>query len=138
MCPSERYTQRRGRSGVPSIRVRTRWWTRWRCKSRDSLRTLADATCVSPKNQNFRLEESGVNRHYKNKLRCCAASLRARFTSLLLQALAGNAHAFLLVGIGWTKRTHISSNLPNLALIRTTDDDVRLLVHSHLNAFRNP
>src|SRR5271157_11372 len=47
MCPTERYTLNRGRSGVPDTLVRTRACTRWRCSSRDNLRTGTDATVVS-------------------------------------------------------------------------------------------
>src|SRR6266852_5497113 len=45
--PSERYTQRRGRSVVPETLVRTRACTRRRCRSRDNFLTLGDATVVS-------------------------------------------------------------------------------------------
>src|SRR5229473_373054 len=125
MCPSERYTHRRGRSGVPSTLVRTRAWTRWRCKSRDNLRTLADATVVSPNHQTSPNSSRG------------GAGLCSGLASLLLQTLAGDAHALLLVRIGRTQRAHVSSNLADLAFVRSAHNDVRLLFHGDLNAFRN-
>src|SRR6267154_5369217 len=66
-----------------------------------------------------------------------AAGLRASLASLLLQALAGDANAFLLVRIRRTQRTNVRSYLADLALVRAADHDVRLLVHRDLNAFRN-
>src|SRR6266481_851466 len=66
-----------------------------------------------------------------------AAGLRASLASLLLQAFAGDANAFLLVRVGRTQRANVRSNLADLALVRAADHDVRLLVHRDLNAFRN-
>src|SRR6266404_1898676 len=66
-----------------------------------------------------------------------AAGLRASLASLLLQALAGDANAFLLVRIRRTQRTNVRSYLAKLALVRAADHDVRLLVHRDLNASRN-
>src|SRR5271167_2723055 len=65
------------------------------------------------------------------------ACLGSSLASLLLQTLAGNADALLLIGIGWAERTHICSNLTDLSLIRSADDDVGLLVDGDLNALRN-
>src|ERR1700756_6014832 len=118
MWPSERYTQRRGRSGVPETLVRTRACTRLRCRSRDSFLTRADATVVS-----FALRGD--------------AGLCASLASLLLQALAGDANAFLLVGIGRTERANVRSYLADLAFVRAAHHDVRLLIDRDLNAFRN-
>src|SRR6266849_4173627 len=120
MCPSERYTHKRGRSGVPSTLVRTRSWTRWRCKSLDSLRTRVVATVSSPS-----ISLGG------------AAGLRSGLPGLLLQPLAGDANALLLVWIGRAQRTHVRGNLADLSLVRAADDEVRLLFHRHLNPFRN-
>src|SRR5712664_127277 len=135
MCPSERYTQRRGRSGVPSTLVRTRAWTRWRCKSRDSLRTLADATVVSPNLQIMPRSTGGPSPPMFLNLR--RAGLCSCLAGLLLQALTRNAHAFLLVRIGRTQRAHVRGNLADLAFVRTAHDDVRLLFHGDLDSFRN-
>src|SRR6266404_3021726 len=66
-----------------------------------------------------------------------AAGLRASLASLLLQAFAGDANAFLLVRVGRTQRANVRSNLADLALVRAADHDVGLLVHRDLNAFRN-
>src|ERR1700738_1412511 len=66
-----------------------------------------------------------------------AAGLRASLASLLLQALAGDANAFLLVRVGRTQRANVRGSLANLALVRAADHDVRLLVHRDLNAFGN-
>src|SRR6266566_382790 len=138
MCPSERYTHRRGRSGVPSTLVRTRAWTRWRCKSRDSLRTRVDATVSSPQNQRPR---SGPCYSWPRTSRdqpfLRGAGLCARLAGLLLQPLTGDAHALLLVGVGRTQRAHIRGNLADLAFVRAAHDDVRLLLDGDLNAFRN-
>src|SRR6266849_4759125 len=120
MCPSERYTHKRGRSGVPSTLVRTRSWTRWRCKSLDSLRTRAVATVCSP--------AISLGR---------AAGLRTGLAGLLLQPLAGDANALLLIRIGRAQRTHVRGNLADLSLVRAADNEVRLLLHRHLDAFRN-
>jgi len=49
-CAQRTYTHRRGRPACLDL-VRTRAWTRWRCKSRDSLRTRVDATVSSPQNR---------------------------------------------------------------------------------------
>src|SRR5579864_1546901 len=65
------------------------------------------------------------------------ASLRAGLTSFLLQALASDANALLLVRIGRTQRAHIRSDLPDLAFVRAADNEVRLFFDGHLNAFRN-
>src|ERR1700687_219341 len=118
MWPSERYTQRRGRSVVPETLVRTRACTRLRCRSRDNFLTRADATVVS-----FALRR--------------AAGLRASLASLLLQTLASDANAFLLVRIGRTQRANVRGHLANLAFIRAADNEVRLLVHGDLNALGN-
>src|ERR1700740_843696 len=66
-----------------------------------------------------------------------AAGLRASLASLLLQALAGDANAFLLVGVGRTQRTNVRSDLAYLALVRAAYNDVRLFVHRDLNALGN-
>src|SRR2546421_7141550 len=138
MCPSERYTHRRGRSGVPSTLVRTRAWTRWRCKSRDSLRTRVDATVSSPQNRRLR---SGPCYSWPRTSRdqpfLRGAGLCSRLAGLLLQPLTGDAHALLLVGVGRTQRAHIRGNLADLAFVRAAHDDVRLLLDGDLNAFRN-
>src|ERR1700740_977284 len=119
MWPSERYTQRRGRSVVPETLVRTRAWTRLRCRSRDNFLTRADATVVS------------------FALRRRAAGLRASLAGLLLQALAGNANPFLLVGIGRAQRANIRSHLADLALVRAADNQMGLFIDGDLNAFGN-
>src|SRR5882762_82196 len=119
MWPSERYTHRRGRSVVPETLVRTRACTRRRCRSRDNFLTLGDATVVS----------SCLLRR--------AAGLRASLASLLLQGLAGNANAFLLVRIGRTQRANVRGHLAHLTFIRAADHDVGLLVDRDLNAFRD-
>src|SRR5882762_3980133 len=119
MWPSERYTHRRGRSVVPETLVRTRACTRRRCRSRDNFLTLGDATVVS----------SCLLRR--------AAGLCASLSSLLLQALAGNANDFLLVWIRRTQRANITGHLANLPLVRAADHDVGLLVDRDLNALRN-
>src|ERR1700676_2291347 len=119
MWPSERYTQRRGRSVVPETLVRTRACTRLRCRSRDNFLTLADATVVS------------------FALRRRAAGLGASLARFLLQALTGDANTFLLVGIGRTQRANVRGHLADLPLVRATDHDVRLFVHRDLNAFGN-
>src|SRR5260370_16368304 len=98
MWPSERYTQRRGRSVVPETLVRTRACTRLRCRSRDNFLTRTDATVVS-----FVLRG--------------AAGLRASLASLLLQALTRDANAFLLVGVGRTQRANFPGPLANLPLV---------------------
>src|SRR6266704_5739157 len=138
MWPSERYTDKRGRSGVPSTLVRTRAWTRWRCKSRDSLRTRVDATVSSPQNQRPR---SGPCYSWPRTSRdqpfLRGAGLCSRLAGLLLQPLTSDAHALLLVGVGRTQRAHIRGNLADLAFVRAAHDDVRLLFHRNLNAFRN-
>src|SRR6266849_9009831 len=138
MCRSERYTHRRGRSGVPSTLVRTRAWTRWRCKSRESLRTRVDATVSSPQNRRPR---SGPCYSWPRTSRdqpfLRGAGLCSRLAGLLLQPLTGDAHALLLVRVGRTQRAHIRGNLADLAFVRAAHDDVRLLFHGDLNAFRN-
>src|SRR6266849_5473214 len=119
MWPSERYTQRRGRSVVPETLVRTRAWTRLRCRSRDNFLTRADATVrlLLPLRR--------------------GAGLRASLPGLLLQALAGDANAFLLIWIGRTQRANVRSHLADLAFVRAADNQVRLLVHGDLNALGN-
>src|SRR5947199_10814796 len=117
MCPSERYTQRRGRSVVPETLVRTRACTRRRCRSRDNFLTLGDATVVS----SYPLRG--------------AAGLRAGLASLLLQALAGDANAFLLVGVRRAQRANVRGHLANLALVGAADHDVSLFINGDLNAF---
>src|SRR6266478_4654596 len=115
MWPSERYTQRRGRSVVPETLVRTRACTRLRCRSRDSFLTRADAT--------VRL--------------LLPLRLRAGLPGLLLQELAGDANAFLLIWIGRPQRANVRSHLAALAFVGAADDQVRLLVHGDLNALGN-
>src|SRR5260370_5167220 len=70
-----------------------------------------------------------------NSLR--GAGLCSRLAGLLLQPLTGDAHALLLVRVGRTERAHVRGNLADLALVRAAYDDVRLLFHRNLNAFRN-
>src|ERR1700758_617219 len=66
-----------------------------------------------------------------------AAGLRASLASLLFQALAGNANAFLLVGIGRTQRANVCGHLADLPFVRAADHDVRLLIDRDLNALGN-
>src|ERR1700726_4406732 len=66
-----------------------------------------------------------------------AAGLRASLASLLLQALASDANAFLLVGVGRTQRANVRGHLPDLPLVRAADHEVRLLVDRDLNALGN-
>src|SRR5579859_3377278 len=129
MCPNERYTQRRGRAGVPSTRWRTRSCTRMRCRFFDSLRPLADATVSSPESPTAPLYAA------LEKL-CRASGFRAGLAGLLLP-LAGDTNALLFVRIGRTQRAKIRGHLPDFALVRAAHDDVRLFVHGDLNAFGN-
>src|SRR6266436_4838067 len=101
---------------------------RWRFKSLDNLRTGTDATVLLLK------KLSPISYAAKAKLRACFGS---RFASLFLQTLARDANSLLLVGIWRSQRTNVGGNLANLSLIRTADDEVRLLVHGDLNTFRN-
>src|SRR5207245_8831687 len=66
-----------------------------------------------------------------------AAGLRSRLAGFFLQPLASDANALLLVRVRWPQRAHVRGNLSNLALVRAAHDDVRLLFHRNLNAFRN-
>src|SRR5258707_11393162 len=66
-----------------------------------------------------------------------AAGLRASLASLLLQALASDANAFLLVGVGRTQRANVRGHLADLPLVRAADHEVRLLVDRDLNALGN-
>src|SRR5579862_7479486 len=134
MWSSERYTHRRGRSAVPDTLVRTRSWTRWRLRSLDNLRTGTDATVLL-----LRILVTQRPRRVgaAKKLSLGRASLGPGLAGLLLQALAGNANSLLLIGIGWPKRTDVRRHLSDLTLVRTADDQVRLLVHRDLDAFRD-
>src|SRR5271157_5238823 len=106
MCPTERYTLKRGRSAVPDTLVRTRACTRWRCSSRDNLRTDADATVVSPSIR-FRLHPANVRSPKKTHALRGSACFRAGLARLLLQTFAGDADALLLVRIRRTQRTYV-------------------------------
>src|ERR1700738_470002 len=66
-----------------------------------------------------------------------AAGLRASLASLLLQALARDANAFLLVGVGRAQRANIRGHLADLPLVRAADHEMRLLVDRDLNALGN-
>src|SRR6266446_8108806 len=65
------------------------------------------------------------------------AGLGASLAGFLLQALAGDANAFLLVGVGRTQRANIRGHLANLALVRAADHEMGLFVDRDLNAFGN-
>src|ERR1700686_876929 len=130
MCPFERYTQRRGRSGVPTTRVRTRRGIRRRCASRESFRTGSVATSFS-----F-FPSSALPRKLAPDLSARLGG-GARFSGLLLQALAGNANAFLLVRIGRPQTANIHEDLPNFSADRSRYGQVRLLFHRNLNALGN-
>src|SRR3984893_985098 len=66
-----------------------------------------------------------------------AAGLRASLASLLLQALAGDANALLLIRVGRTQRANVRGHLANLPFVRAADNDMRLLVDRDLNALGN-
>src|SRR5579875_977240 len=117
ICREERCTHRRGRSAVPTMRLRMRTWTRWRCASRESFR-IEIATLLLPRNRLRRRLGSGL-------------------AGLLLQPLAGNANAFLLVRVGRTQRAKIRRDLPDLILVRAGDGQMRLLFDGDLYAFGN-
>ena len=68
---------------------------------------------------------------------CRAASFGSRLAGLLLQPLAGDANALLLVRIGRTQRAKIRGHLADLRLVRAADDDVRLLIDGNLNSLGN-
>src|SRR6202030_1574350 len=55
----------------------------------------------------------------------------------LLQPLAGDADALLLVRIGWTQLADVCCYLTDLAFVRTAYDQVRLLFDGDLDAFGN-
>src|ERR1700685_1004743 len=61
----------------------------------------------------------------------------ARFSSLLLQALAGDANAFLLIRSGRTQPANIRADLATLSAIGARHGEVRLLLDRHLNALGN-
>src|SRR5580704_2952699 len=136
MCPSERYTQRRGRSVVPVTLVRTRSWTRRRCASFEMLRTLAVATLF------LLYSLAALRRPHERRVSrpattLRAAGLRSGLAGFLLQALAGDTHTLLLVRVGWTQRASVCCYLTNLAFIRAAYDQVRLLLDGDLDAFGN-
>src|SRR5215471_7430586 len=111
--------------------MRTRLWTRWRLASLDSLRTGTDATVVLL--QSLPAASEG-GRTLRPRVRLRSAGLRPCLTGLLLQTLAGDADALLLIGIGRAQRTNVRANLADLALVRTGNGQVRLFVHRDLNA----
>src|ERR1700682_480025 len=85
-----------------------------------------------------------IPRHSSNRCRShvpaplrLGGRFRASLAGLFLQALAGHANAFLLVGVGWTQTAKVRSHLTNQALIRTADDKVRLLLDSNRDPFGN-
>src|SRR5580693_1543289 len=141
MCPSERYTQRRGRSVVPATRVRTRSCTRRRCASFEMLRTLAVATLLllqipAAAFCGFWIRGSKDPRlHWRRGLR--AAGFCSCFTGLLLQAFARYAHALLLVWVGRAQLANVRGNLTDLTFVRAAYDQVRLLLDGDLDAFGN-
>src|ERR1700730_338820 len=102
MCFVERCTHRRGRSDVPANVRRMRTWIRRRCASRDNLRTGAATRVLLPNPS----ESLNLSRRFGSGLSC-----------LLLQSLAGNSHALLLVGIGWTQGAKICRYLTDLVFI---------------------
>src|SRR4029077_545130 len=65
------------------------------------------------------------------------AGLRASLASFLLQALAGDTNAFLLVGVGRTQGANVRSYLADLTFVRAADNQMRLLVDGNLNALGN-
>src|SRR5215469_14458967 len=102
MCATERYTFRRGRSGVPASRVRTRVCTRRRWASLDNLRTGTDATVILLQACRSKfvlpIERSAPTKTLRR------SGLGACLASLLLQALASDADPLLLVRIGRAQR----------------------------------
>src|SRR5580704_690848 len=63
--------------------------------------------------------------------------LRAGLASLLLQSLASDADALLLVRVGRTQRAQIRGNLADLALIGAGHGHVRLLFDRDRDSYRN-
>src|SRR3984893_16186075 len=93
------------------------------------LRTLADATVVSPSNP------CGYCLNLPRSLR--AAGLRSSLACFLLQALAGDTNALLFVRVGRTQLANIRRNIANLAFVRAADDQLRLFLDGDLNSLRN-
>src|SRR6266849_4161809 len=65
------------------------------------------------------------------------AGLCASLASFLLQALAGDTNTFLLIAVGRPQGANVGSHLANLAFVRATDNQMRLLVDGNLNALGN-
>src|ERR1700687_619688 len=70
-------------------------------------------------------------------LRRRAAGLRTGLAGVLLQALAGDAHPFLFVGVGRAQGANVRSHVATLAFARAADHQVGLFVDRNLNAFGN-
>src|ERR1700728_3467089 len=103
--------------------MRRRW------ASRDSLRTgAATIFLLAP--------ACGGRYDRKNSAALGRCRFGAGLSGLLFQALAGNAHALLLIRIGWTQRAKIRRDLTDLILVRAGHGHVRLLFHRDLNSFR--
>src|SRR5579864_2283408 len=117
---------------------------RLRCKSRESF--LAGTTAIAlllhaalnfTERSRFLVAAAPRNDKYPGCPLLSRGLGGARLACLLFQTLPDDTHALLLVRIRRTQRAHVGGNLPDQALISTSNRDVRLLLDSNLYPLRN-
>src|SRR5690349_7376036 len=119
MCETLRNTLRRGRSFVPRMRFRWRSWIQWRRSSFVRI-FMPSALCPLP-----------------SALRLRCALLRTGLAGLLLQHLAGVAHALLLVRVRLAQSADVRGDLPDELTIDAGHRDVRLLLDRDVDPLRD-